>query len=577
MANIVYRGAAAPTVANTAANKNAALTNDEIDKNFYALNVGPTIGTTTISPGTASTTLAGLTSVTSASFSGPLTGNASTATTLTTARTINGSSFDGSANITVTAAAGTLTGGTLASGVTLSSLTKLGTGAGLVKSDASGNLTVDTTAYLSGTVAIANGGTNITTYATGDILYASATNTLAKLAKGSDGQVLKLVSGFPAWGADVDTNTTYSNGTGLGLTGTVFSVNYGTTATTACVGNDARLSDSRVHNGTALSATTGAFSDTIIVQGITVGKGNLGGASSTAVGNGALAAQLATGFSNTAVGRSALNSATTGSYNTSVGDLASQYLTIGTNNVAVGHSAMRGKAIGTPITGSGNIAIGQESNALRISGDNNISLGRRALYYNETGSNNTAIGYLALWGTATADHSGSGNVALGAYAGVYENGSNTFYIDNQDRGDVSTAQTNALMYGQFNSVVASQILNINAGLTVTGYISSSGNITASGTITSSSDARIKTNVTKIDRALAKVEQLNGYTFDRTDVETPRQTGVIAQEVLKVLPEAVSGTEDTTYTVAYGNMIGLMIEAIKELNAKVADLQNQLNK
>jgi hypothetical protein len=64
MANIVYRGAAAPTAANTAANKNAPLTNDEIDKNLFALNVGPTIGTTTISPGTSSTTLAGLTSVT---------------------------------------------------------------------------------------------------------------------------------------------------------------------------------------------------------------------------------------------------------------------------------------------------------------------------------------------------------------------------------------------------------------------------------------------------------------------------------------------------------------------------------
>ena len=55
------------------------------------------------------------------------TGNAATATALQTARTINGVSFDGTANITVTAAAGTLTGSTLASGVTASSLTSLGT------------------------------------------------------------------------------------------------------------------------------------------------------------------------------------------------------------------------------------------------------------------------------------------------------------------------------------------------------------------------------------------------------------------------------------------------------------------
>ena len=65
-----------------------------------------------------------------------LTGNASTATTLATARAINGVSFNGSADITVTAAAGTLSGNTLASGVTASSLTSVGTLTGLTVSGA---------------------------------------------------------------------------------------------------------------------------------------------------------------------------------------------------------------------------------------------------------------------------------------------------------------------------------------------------------------------------------------------------------------------------------------------------------
>lgn len=90
-----------------------------------------TIGSTSVALGSTATTIAGLSSVTSTSFVGALTGNASTATTLQTARTINGTSFDGSANITVTAAAGTLTGSTLASGVTASSLTSVGTLTGL--------------------------------------------------------------------------------------------------------------------------------------------------------------------------------------------------------------------------------------------------------------------------------------------------------------------------------------------------------------------------------------------------------------------------------------------------------------
>lgn len=67
--------------------------------NAKLANSSITIGTTAIALGASSTTLVGLTSVTSTGFTGALTGNASTATTLQTARTINGTSFDGSANI----------------------------------------------------------------------------------------------------------------------------------------------------------------------------------------------------------------------------------------------------------------------------------------------------------------------------------------------------------------------------------------------------------------------------------------------------------------------------------------------
>ena len=96
---------------------------------------------------------------------------------------------------------------------------------------------------LGGTLAIANGGTAITTYAAGDLLYASGANTLAKLARGSDGQVLKLNLGMPYWGTDI--NVPYYAGTGLTLSSTTFSVNYGSSASTACQGNDGRLSDAR--------------------------------------------------------------------------------------------------------------------------------------------------------------------------------------------------------------------------------------------------------------------------------------------------------------------------------------------
>lgn len=91
-----------------------------------------------------------------------------------------------------------------------------------------------------------------------------------------------------------------------------------------------------------------------------------------------------------------------------------------------------------------------------------------------------------------------------------------------------------------------------------------GNFVAFGTVTGLSDVRIKENIEIIPDALDKVCSLSGYTFDRTDIaDVPRQTGVLAQEVIDVLPEAVVESENGMLSVAYGNMMGLLIEAIKE--------------
>jgi hypothetical protein len=99
-----------------------------------------------------------------------------------------------------------------------------------------------------------------------------------------------------------------------------------------------------------------------------------------------------------------------------------------------------------------------------------------------------------------------------------------------------------------------------------------GNIYASGNIIMYSDARLKDNIRVIENALDKVCSLSGYTFTKRG-ETVHNTGVLAQEVLRVLPEVVHGSEETNYSVAYGNMVGILIEAIKELRAKNDVLQD----
>jgi hypothetical protein len=94
-----------------------------------------------------------------------------------------------------------------------------------------------------------------------------------------------------------------------------------------------------------------------------------------------------------------------------------------------------------------------------------------------------------------------------------------------------------------------------------------GSIYASGDVIMFSDERKKTNIEVIPNALEKVLQLRGVTFEKMDDGNRRHSGIIAQEVEKVLPEVVYIAEDGMKSVAYGNMIGLLIEAIKELSEK----------
>jgi len=106
-------------------------------------------------------------------------------------------------------------------------------------------------------------------------------------------------------------------------------------------------------------------------------------------------------------------------------------------------------------------------------------------------------------------------------------------------------------------------------------INVAGSIVAGGNITAYSDNRIKENIEPITNALGKVQQLNGVTFNRTDLsdKTKRYAGLIAQDIEKVLPEAVEG--DALKRVDYNATIGLLVEAIKELTDKVETLELQL--
>lgn len=104
---------------------------------------------------------------------------------------------------------------------------------------------------------------------------------------------------------------------------------------------------------------------------------------------------------------------------------------------------------------------------------------------------------------------------------------------------------------------------------------SGGNLTMLGNVTAYSDARIKKDVETIDSALDLVSKMRGVRYTRIDTKK-RGVGVIAQEMLEVCPEVVQQGvgDDDTLSVAYGNLVGVLIEAIKELKAEVETLKGK---
>lgn len=172
------------------------------------------------------------------------------------------------------------------------------------------------------------------------------------------------------------------------------------------------------------------------------------------------------------------------------------------------------------------------------------------------------------------------------YLNVYRNGVKLRSTDfTETSSTVFTLNTPAQENDEIEAigyVVASivttqgQFQNINVTGIITSTSVSTGNIVSSGIITAQdfdalSDINFKENVITVNNALLKVEQLRGVKFDWKESGNPSY-GVIAQELEQVLPELVHGND--IKTVNYNGIIGVLIEAIKELKSEIKDLNSQ---
>ena len=173
--------------------------------------------------------------------------------------------------------------------------------------------------------------------------------------------------------------------------------------------------------------------------------------------------------------------------------------------------------------------------------------------------------------TSTSPAGGSASVSISG-ASTSTNAIFDFVIPRGPAGPVGPPGTSGAWTVSSNDIYYSTG-NVGVGLNNPSHkFHVDGNIYATGNVTAYSDNRTKTNLRVIKESLEKLQRINGYTYDKDGV---KYTGLVAQEVLRILPEAVVGSEEDGYGLAYGNMVGILVEAIKELSEKVKNLEEKL--
>ena len=133
--------------------------------------------------------------------------------------------------------------------------------------------------------------------------------------------------------------------------------------------------------------------------------------------------------------------------------------------------------------------------------------------------------------------------------------------------------TDSSFYPTLSDSTTGLFTSANVSSTKLFFNPSSGTLNAT-TFNSLSDEREKKNIETLDSALDKTLSLRGVSFTYTDTDID-SIGVIAQEIEDVIPEVVSTGSDGLKSVSYGNIVGLLIEAIKDQQNQINELKDQI--
>jgi hypothetical protein len=278
-----------------------------------------------------------------------------------------------------------------------------------------------------------------------------------------------------------------------------------------------------------------------------------------------------------------------------VGHAALYVNTTGASNTAVGKSALAANT-----TAAGNTAVGLNALVANTTGVQNVAVGVFALDANTTGNTyNTAVGYNSL----SANTTGATNTAVGHNAGLaITTGGNNCILGSSAGSNITTGGAN-IMIG-YNTTISEPVTNhelvlgyglVGKGANL-GFISPGGGGVYQGNNSTAwlatSDRRIKKDIVPNTKGLAAIIQLEPKNFYyKSDEELQEElpgakedlplnkltTSAIAQELELIFPEAIERRgEHDIMSVNTDPIFWSMINAIKELSAKVTELEDKLN-
>jgi len=243
---------------------------------------------------------------------------------------------------------------------------------------------------------------------------------------------------------------------------------------------------------------------------------------------------------------------------------------VGTVNLSITQTQSLIINITGAMTGNAVYTLPLNSAATGIVGGNWI------VYNNTSGAFTVTFTPVAGGGTSVA-------IAQGTRSLIYSDGTNIAAVTSAagtsgqviyNSANILTGSSNLTFNGTTLTANAATVTNTLAAnaITSTTNITAGGTITATGNITAFSDRSLKRDIQTIEHALDLVGKMRGVTFEM--INTGQQgIGVVAQEVQEVVPQVVQDNNGVL-SVAYGNLVGVLIEAVKELKARIEAMESK---